>query len=60
MREPFKWYDANEDNPPWIKVLAEVRHLATREGWCYHPMSRQSSSRSTSTRKALWVIGSIF
>ena len=36
MREPLKWYDANEDNPPWIKALAEVRHLATREGWCYH------------------------
>lgn len=22
-------------NPPWIKALAEVRHLATREGWRY-------------------------
>jgi hypothetical protein len=21
--------------PPWIKALAEVRHLAAREGWCY-------------------------
>jgi hypothetical protein len=36
MREPLKWYDADEDNPPWITALAEVRHLATREGWCYH------------------------
>ena len=36
MRQPLKWYDANEDNPPWIKAVAEVRHLATREGWCYH------------------------
>jgi hypothetical protein len=37
MREPLKWYDANAtDNPPWIKALAEVRHLATREGWRYH------------------------
>jgi hypothetical protein len=36
MREPLKWYDANAaDNPPWIKALAEVRHLAAREGWCY-------------------------
>jgi hypothetical protein len=35
MREPLKWYDANEDNPHWINALAEVRHLATREGWCY-------------------------
>jgi len=37
MREPpTKWYDPNADNPPWIKALAEVRHLAPREGWCYH------------------------
>jgi hypothetical protein len=21
--------------PPFIKALAEVRHLAPREGWCY-------------------------
>ena len=36
MREPPKWYDANAtDNPPWIKALAEVRHLACREGWRY-------------------------
>jgi hypothetical protein len=36
MSEPIKWYDHNADNPPWIKALAEVRHLACREGWCYH------------------------
>ncbi|KJC60066.1 hypothetical protein UP10_15460 [Bradyrhizobium sp. LTSPM299] len=30
-----QWYDDNADNPPWIKALAEVRHRATREGWCY-------------------------
>jgi hypothetical protein len=36
MTEPLKWYDANaNDNPPWIKALAEVRHLACREGWCH-------------------------
>ena len=36
MGEPLKWYDQNADNPPWIKALAEVRQLATREGWRYH------------------------
>jgi hypothetical protein len=38
MHEPPQWYDANAtDNPPWIKALAEVRHLACREGWrCQH------------------------
>jgi hypothetical protein len=35
MREPLKWYDDKADNSPWIKTLAEVRHRATREGWCY-------------------------
>ena len=34
--EPLKWYDAKADNPPWIKALADVRHMACREGWCYH------------------------
>jgi hypothetical protein len=27
--------DSNADNTPWIKALAEVRHRATREGYCY-------------------------
>jgi hypothetical protein len=36
MREPPKCRDANAtDNPPWIKALAEVRHLACRGGWRY-------------------------
>jgi len=30
------WYDEKADNTPWIKALAEVRHRATREGYCYH------------------------
>jgi len=30
------WYDANANNLPWIKALAEVRHRGTREGYCYH------------------------
>ncbi len=34
-REPAKWYDPSADNSPWIKALAEVRLLATREGYCY-------------------------
>ena len=33
--EPLQWYDGKADNPPWISALAEVRHRATREGWCY-------------------------
>jgi len=36
VSEPLKWYEHNSaDNPPWLKALAEARHLATREGYCY-------------------------
>jgi hypothetical protein len=35
-REPPQWYDHKADNPRWIKALAEVRHLAQREGYCFH------------------------
>lgn len=34
--EPLRYFDHNDPSiPPWIKALAEVRRLATREGWCY-------------------------
>jgi hypothetical protein len=33
--DPLKWYDDKADNPPWIKALAEVRHRASREGYCH-------------------------
>ena len=35
MGEHLKWYDEKADNSPWIDALAEVRHRATREGYCY-------------------------
>jgi hypothetical protein len=60
MREPLKWYDANaSDNLPWIKALAEVRHLACREGWRYQH-SRRSLSPSTNTPRQRLAIGIIF
>ncbi|MEH2506800.1 hypothetical protein V1290_005611 [Bradyrhizobium sp. AZCC 1578] len=33
--QELRWYDPKAENPPWINALAEVRHLAPREGWCY-------------------------
>ena len=30
-----KHYQDDPSPPPFIKALAEVRQLATREGWCY-------------------------
>jgi hypothetical protein len=32
----LKWYNHNAANPPWIKALADVRHSAAREGYCFH------------------------
>jgi hypothetical protein len=33
--EVVKYFQDDPNPPPFIKALAEVRHLATREGWCY-------------------------
>jgi hypothetical protein len=33
--QELKWCDPNGETPPWNKALAEVRHLARREGRCY-------------------------
>ena len=35
MVSELRWYDPKDDDPPWIKALAEVRQRATREGWCF-------------------------
>jgi hypothetical protein len=34
-REPPRWYDDKADNPPWLKALADVRRMATMEGYCF-------------------------
>jgi hypothetical protein len=33
--EELKWYEDKADNPPWIKALADVRRMGTREGYCF-------------------------
>jgi len=30
-----RYFQDDPDPPPFVKALAEVRHFATREGWCY-------------------------
>ena len=35
MREQLRWHDEKADNSPWISALAELRQLATREGYCF-------------------------
>ena len=34
--EPKKWFSDSDDHSEFVKALAEVRRLGTREGWCYH------------------------
>jgi len=35
VSEPLKYFQDDPNPPPWINALAEVRRLATREGWCH-------------------------
>ena len=35
MGERLNWYDEKANNPPWIDAVAELRQLATREGYCF-------------------------
>jgi hypothetical protein len=54
MREPLKWYVANAaDNSLWIKALADVRHRATREGWCYQHVQAITVAIDQYAEKAL-------
>jgi hypothetical protein len=32
----MKYFGDSDDQPPFIKALAEARRIAVREGWCYH------------------------
>jgi len=53
------YYDDKADNPPWIKALAEVRRLATREGWCY-PHVQAIIVSIDHTPKRRWATGTSF
>jgi len=35
MAKATRWYDPKTENSPWIKALADVRTLGTREGFCF-------------------------
>ncbi|MEH2498972.1 hypothetical protein V1294_005451 [Bradyrhizobium sp. AZCC 1678] len=53
MAEPLKWFDEKADNSPWINALAEVRHRAMREGWCYHHVQAITVAIDQYAEKAL-------
>jgi hypothetical protein len=35
MAKGIRWYEPKTENSPWIRALAEVRTLGTREGFCF-------------------------
>ena len=53
MREQLKWYDDKAGNSPWISALAEVRHLATREGYCFQHVQAITVAVDQYAEKAL-------
>ncbi|XIA65745.1 hypothetical protein ACFIOY_05790 [Bradyrhizobium sp. TZ2] len=53
MVQPLKWYDKSADNSPWINALAEVRHRATREGYCYQHVQAITVAIDQYAEKAL-------
>jgi hypothetical protein len=53
MAQALQWYDKNADNPPWIKALAELRHRATREGYCYQHVQAITVAIDQYAEKAL-------
>ena len=53
VSEPLRYSDDTTDHPPWIKSLAEVRRLATREGWCYQHVQAIIVSIDQYAEKAL-------
>ena len=61
MGEPLKWFDANaQDNPAFLKALAEVRRIGVHEGWCYHHVQAilisidQYAEAATGNREFFW------
>ena len=49
----LNWFDEKADNPPWIKALAEVRLMATREGYCYQHVQAITVAIDQYAEKAL-------
>ena len=53
MSEQLKWYDDKAENSPWIDALADVRHRATREGYCYQHVQAITVAIDQYAEKAL-------
>jgi hypothetical protein len=49
----LKYFHEDPDATPFIKALAQVRHLATREGWCYQQVQAITVAIDQYAEKAL-------
>lgn len=52
-----KHFQDDPNPPPFIKSLAELRHLATREGWCYQHVQACHSACNSDPSTANWING---
>lgn len=48
-----RYFGDDPNPPPFIKALAEVRHFAAREGWCYQHVQAISAAIDQYAEKAL-------
>jgi hypothetical protein len=57
---PLKYFTDKEDQPPFLKALAEVRRIGVHEGWCYHHVQAimlvidQYAEAATGNREFFW------
>jgi hypothetical protein len=49
----LRYFQDDPNPPPFIKALAEVRQLATREGWCYQHVQAITVAIDQYAEKAL-------
>jgi hypothetical protein len=60
IRKPLKYFTDKEDQPPFLKALAEVRRIGVHEGWCYHHVRAillaidQYAEAATGNREFFW------
>jgi hypothetical protein len=57
---PLKYFTDQQDRPPFLKALAEVRRIGMHEGWCYHHVQAimlaidQYAEAATGNREFFW------
>ncbi|MDI4239275.1 hypothetical protein OZ411_41525 [Bradyrhizobium sp. Arg237L] len=55
-----RYFSDAEDQPPFLKALAEVRKIGVHEGWCYHQVQAiilaidQYAEAATGNREFFW------